>query len=70
MYFTILNYRGWLASIDRPIPIVSCTNEQEKGGGGGGGGPPPHPPPPPPPGSAPVIACISEHMVHTGRCRA
>ena len=36
MYFTILNYRVWLESIDRPIPIVLCTNEQVKRGGGVG----------------------------------
>ena len=32
MCFTILNYGGWLVGIVRPIPIVSCTNEQVKGG--------------------------------------
>ena len=31
MYFTILNYGVWLESVDRPIPIVLCTNEQVKG---------------------------------------
>ena len=29
---------GWLASNDRPTPIVLCTNEQVYGGGYSGGG--------------------------------
>ena len=32
LYFTILNYGGWLASNDRPTPILLCTNEQVNGG--------------------------------------
>ena len=39
MYVTILNCRGWLASIARPIPIVSCTNVK-----GGVASHPIHPP--------------------------
>ena len=27
LYFTILNYGGWLANNDGPTPIVLCTNE-------------------------------------------
>ena len=31
MYVAILNCRGWLASIARPIPIASYIDEQVKG---------------------------------------
>ena len=32
LYYTILNYGGWLTGNDRPTPIVLCTNKQVKGG--------------------------------------